>query len=152
MIGTLSNYVPIAFGGTNRVDAAIALTTLDKVGTATPSNGYGQPSSTPAAAAVGLAVKKFGRTTSLTRGTVTGINVIINVGYTAGTATFTGQIMVYGGRKAVIKAGDSGSLLVTDSGERPVGLLFAGDMSGKYAFGNQISEVLGAFGVTIDGK
>jgi hypothetical protein len=33
-----------------------------------------------------------------------------------------------------------------------VGLLFAGDASGTYAIANPINEVLGRFGVTIDGK
>ncbi len=151
VIGTLSNYVAINFGGTNKVDAAIALTDTGKVGTATPPDGYGQPSKTPSAASVGMAVKKYGRTTGLTHGTVTGLNATITVGYSSGSATFTDQIIVQS-RKPVIKAGDSGSLLVTESGEQPVGLLFAGDSTGKYAVANQIANVLNAFGVTIDGK
>jgi hypothetical protein len=33
-----------------------------------------------------------------------------------------------------------------------VGLLFAGNSSGKYAIANPIREVLNSFGVTIDGQ
>ena len=51
-----------------------------------------------------------------------------------------------------LKAGDSGSLLVTDPGRNPVGLLFAGNRSGKLAIANQIEDVLAAFGMTVDGK
>jgi hypothetical protein len=68
-----------------------------------------------------------------------------------GTALFVNQIVVYG-NKPFIKAGDSGSLLVTDPGRNPVGLLFAGTSSGKYAIANQIDDVLTALGVTIDGE
>ena len=50
-----------------------------------------------------------------------------------------------------LKAGDSGSLLVTDPGRNPVGLLFAGNRSGKLAIANPIDRVLGECGVTVDG-
>ena len=98
-----------------------------------------------------MAVQKYGRTTALTRGTVTAINAIINIGYSSGTARFIGQIIVQS-RGPFIKAGDSGSLLVTDPDRDPVGLLFAGDNSGKFAIANNIDAVLNAFNVSIDGE
>ncbi len=152
-IGTLFAFVPIDFSGTpsNVVDAAIALSSTDKLGNATPANGYGKPNSATVQPDIGLAVQKYGRTTSLTKGTVTGINGTIKVSYSAGIATFVNQIVVQS-IKPFIKAGDSGSLLVTDPGKKPVGLLFAGDSSGKYAIANPIDEVLGRFGVSIDGE
>jgi hypothetical protein len=150
VIGTLDYFVPIVFGGNNTVDCALAATTTSDLGTGTPSDGYGTPKSTTVSPAVNMAVQKYGRTTSLTKGTITGINATVNVGYSSGTATFVNQIVVQS-RKAFIRAGDSGSLLVTNPGTNPVGLLFAGNQSGTYAVANRIGDVLTALGVTIDG-
>ncbi len=153
MIGTLTQFVPLDFSssGSNTVDAAIALSSKDLLGNGTPRKGYGIPRSTPGVASVGLAVKKYGRTTLLTKGTVAAINATINVQYDSGTARFVNQIGIESS-KAFMKPGDSGSLLVTKSGSNPVGLLFAGNSTGKFAFANPIEAVLEAFGVTIDGN
>ncbi len=153
-LGNLSTWVPIDFnGGSNTVDAAIALTSTANLGNATPSNGYLTPNSVTVAAFVGQAVQKYGRTSSLTKGTVNGTSATITVNYgVAGTATFVNQIVVTS-RRAFIRAGDSGSLLVTnDANANPVGLLFAGNTPGTYSVANQIDLVLTAFGVTVDGK
>lgn len=154
VFGSLSAFEPIVFStaASNRLDAAIAASTTASLGVATPTNGYGEPSSLTQAATPGLAVQKYGRTTSLTSGTVTAINGIVNVGYSAGTARFVDQVFVEG-QKPVIKSGDSGSLLVTGNpGANPVGLLFAGNSSGKFAIANPIDLVLNRFGVKVDGK
>jgi len=153
VIGTLSDDEPIAFdtSANNTIDAAIALSSSSKLGNATPRDGYGTPSATTVDASVGLAVMKYGRTSGQTKGAIYLIHGTILVGYSSGTARFVDQIGVLGSRGAFIKAGDSGSLLVTSSDQKPVGLLFAGDSSGKYAFANPIGLVLNAFGVSIDG-
>jgi hypothetical protein len=157
-LGTLADFVPIVFSeeAENRVDAAIASTTAGALGTATPPGGYGTPSSIPVPAPDALlipAVQKFGRTTEETHGRLYAINGIVKVGYSSGTARFVDQIFVESRKGPFIKAGDSGSLLVTDdSAANPVGLLFAGSSSGKFAVANQIETVLDAFGVAIDGK
>jgi len=153
-IGTLSAFADIDFSSSanNEVDAAIAATSADNLDKKTPGGSYGEPSSTPVAAAKGLRVQKYGRTTEETHGEISAINGTVNIGYRNGTAQFVHQIFVEG-RKPFIKAGDSGSLLVTDNASaNPVGLLFAGDNSGKFAVANQIDSVLSRFGVTIDGK
>ena len=151
IIGTLADFVPMDFSGAaNAVDAALALSSTSDLGNATPSDGYGTPSSSIAQETLGLAVQKYGRTTGHTRGTITGINATVNVGYSSGTALFVNQIIVEG-NKPVLKSGDSGSLLVTDPGKSPVGLLFAGNRSGKLGIANDIDNVLAAFVVTIDG-
>jgi hypothetical protein len=166
-LGNLSRYMTIQFNNTscdpdtntstcNIVDAAIASTTSSLLGNSTPTNGYGTPNSTPISSGslfVGQAVQKYGRTTSLTKGTVIGINSTVSVSYGAsGNAIFINQILV-GSSRPFIKAGDSGSLLVTDdAGANPIGLLFAGDSSGKYAWANPIDDVLNDLAVTIDGK
>jgi hypothetical protein len=153
VIGTLYDYVTINFGGgNNTVDAAIAASSTGLLGNATPPGGYGTPGSATIAASLNQAVQKYGRTTSLTRGTITGINATVNVSYSTGTATFVNQIVV-SSNKPFIKPGDSGSLLVTDdAAAHPVGLLFAGNANGSFAVANQIGNVLASFGVTIDGK
>jgi hypothetical protein len=153
VIGTLYDFEPIDFnGGNNTVDAAIALSSEDDLGNATPPDGYGTPKSATTGASLYQKVQKYGRTTALTKGQVVGLNATINVGYSNGTARFVNQIWVHSNRGAFIKPGDSGSLLVTDPDREPVGLLFAGDNSGKYAIANPIGDVLDSFGVSIDGE
>ena len=154
VLGTLSAFSPVSFSASasNVVDAAIGATTTADLGNSTPAGGYGTPSSATQDASVGLAVQKFGRTSSLTTGTVTAVNGIVDVSYEAGTARFVNQVIVQSS-KAFLKAGDSGSLLVTNNAAaNPVGLMFAADSSGKYAIANPIGPVLSQLGVTIDGK
>jgi hypothetical protein len=111
------------------------------------------------AASVGLAVKKSGRTTGLTRSTVSGLNATVSVAYenecaggSAFTKTFTGQILVTNKRSAFLAGGDSGSLMVQDVTTNPkaVGLLFAGSTS--LAVANPIGQVLSFFGATMVGQ
>ena len=155
-IGTLFDWVEIEFSTSafNTVDAAIALSSTAVLGNSTPSDGYGTPSSITAHPidCLNKRVQKYGRTTSLTKGSVFAINATINIGYTSGTARFVDQILVDGGGKGgFILPGDSGSLLVLQKGKVPCGLLFAGTSTGRYGIANQIDDVLSAFRVTIDG-
>jgi hypothetical protein len=157
VIGTWFDFEPIDFrddanyANANTIDAAIALSSDANLGNGTPSNGYGIPKSTTVEAYINQKVQKYGRTTSLTKGTVTDVNAIIWITYSSGRALFKDQIIVQSA-KPFIKAGDSGSLLVSNPGKEPVGLLFAGDASGKYAIANRIAPVLTRFGVTVDGE
>lgn len=152
-IGTLFDFEPIVFHprARNTIDAAIALSDTDNLGNATPDGGYGTPSSTIFEGdLLDLGVQKYGRTTKLTKGVITGVNVTVRVGYSRGTARFVKQIMVESGTE-FIGGGDSGSLLVTDDTDcNPVGLLFAGNGSGTMAIANRINLVLQRFGVTVD--
>ena len=148
-IGTLADFEPINFsGGDNHIDAAIASTTTAMVQNVTFS-GY-KPTSTLAEAILGLDVKKEGRTTGVTTGQISEVNVTVNVCY-AGfpvctkLARFVNQFAVSGSFSA---GGDSGSLIVTSSTNNPVGLLFAG--SSNRTIGNRIQAVLSILGVTID--
>ncbi len=90
---------------------------------------------------IGLNVKKFGRTTSLTQGQIQVLDITVNVGYGTKVATFTNQIMA----GYMSAGGDSGSLLV-DSENKAVGLLFAG--SSVATFFNPISNVLAALDIS----
>jgi len=155
-IGNLFAFEPIDFSGVpNLIDAAIASTTTGLLHNATPSDGYGTPKSATAAAYINQKVKKYGRTTGLTKGQVYAINATVNVGYSSGTALFVGQIIITPGSFSA--GGDSGSLVVVDGKGRnkaddrkPVGLLFAG--SATMTVANPIDDVLAHFGVTIDGE
>ena len=74
-------------------------------------------------AELGMGVRKSGRTTGLTTGTVQLLDASVQVGYGGGrTALFTNQILTTN----MSKGGDSGSLLVDGEGNKAVGLLFAG--------------------------
>jgi len=148
-IGTLANYVPLNFSrtATNVVDAAAAAVTTQTVGSATPVNGYGSPSSSILTAALNMAVEKYGRTTVLTHGTVTGLDASVKIRYGKGnTATFVHQFIITGTNGSAFNgSGDSGALIVTDnSTHNPVGLLFAGSTSTTIA--NPIGDVLTQLG------
>ncbi len=154
-LGTLAAFEPIRFCSLvcpeNRIDAAIALTTTEDVGNATPDGGYGTPRSRTAEAELGMTVQKYGRTTGQTAGRVTGIHATIDVGYRGSNARFVDQIVVSDG--SFSNPGDSGSLIVTKGtllgDRRPVALLFAG--SNVNTIANPIDFVLERFGVTVDG-
>ena len=164
-IGTLNDFVPIVFSrrARNKVDAAIALIDVvdgtpptPAVDNSTPEGSYGTPKNDTVIATIGLQVQKHGRTTGRTYGEVELINATVTVNYgSEGVARFVGQIVITDGTFSA--GGDSGSLIVTYSSDDPtdpdnnipVGLLFAG--SSTHTIANPIDDVLGAFGVTIDG-
>ena len=167
-IATLSDFQPINFAnGNNTMDAAIAISGVDVLDNATPSDdGYGMPSSTiygdadgdglidDRNALLGLNVQKYGRTTRLTHGQITGVNATVTVCYAVSgftctrSARFVDQLII--SPAGFSNGGDSGSLIVTDDGHlSPVGLLFAG--SSTVTIANRIDLVLLRFGVVIDG-
>jgi len=119
----------------------------------------GTISATIVNASLNQLVKKSGRTTGLTRSTVSGLNATVSVTYdnecaggTAFTKTFTGQIMIANSGNKFIAGGDSGSLMVEDVtiNPRAVGLLFAG--SSTLAVANPIADVLKYFSATMVSK
>jgi hypothetical protein len=74
----------------------------------------------------GMAVRKTGRTTGHTTGTINSVDTTVNVSYGAGrTARFEGQYVA----GAMSQGGDSGSLVVEAAANNAVGLLFAGSTS-----------------------
>jgi hypothetical protein len=150
VIARLSQFVAIRFGGPiNRVDCAIAQTSPSLVMSRSISAAMNPINPNPVPASLNLVVKKAGRTTQFTRGRVTGLNATVNVGYgTSGTAVYQGQIIIQSLTTAPFSAGgDSGSLICTNVGNRPVGLLFAG--SATHTIANPIREVLAALNVSI---
>ena len=166
-IATLFAFKPIDFSGAaNSFDAAIARSTTADLGFATPSDdGYGAPSAQIFDDAngdglfdnindlLGLPVQKYGRTTKLTHGQITGINGTVTVCYEVlyifciKSATYNNQLII--DAAGFSGGGDSGSLIVTDDGQfHAVGLLFAG--SSTQTIVNRIDFVLSYFGVAID--
>jgi hypothetical protein len=157
IVAKLTKFVKLNFsGGNNTVDAAIAKVVAGQVNTSGSILQIGTVSSATTTPAVGMAVEKSGRTTGLTSGKISSVNVSVTVsGYGAcglGTevAKFTKQFAV--NSSTFSASGDSGSLIVKKpaSGAKPnpVGLLFAGGTG--VTFANGIKNVLSALAVTMD--
>ena len=137
----------------NVMDVTMVSTTVANLSNSTPIDGYGIPSSTAIDPAVGLGVQKYGRTTGLTKGKISAINVTMGINYGYGTARFVGQIAVEPANKngTFVDGGDSGSLVVSnDANANPVGIVFA--KSGSITYVNPIKPILARFNVTVDGK
>lgn len=93
---------------------------------------------------LGMAVRKSGRSTGLTTGTITVLNASVNVSYLDDkTARFEDQILT----TPMSQGGDSGSLLVDGNELKAVGLLFAG--SSQVTIHNPIQAVLNALAVDL---
>jgi len=155
-VSSLSTLYPP--NSTPNVDCSIAQVRSGMVATNGSILEIGTLSASTVAASVGQAVKKSGRTSGLTRGTIGALNATVTVGYedecggTAFNKTFTGQIIVSQRRSSFLASGDSGSLMVEDVATNPraVGLLFAG--SSTSAVANPIGAVLSHLGATMVGQ
>lgn len=157
IVAHLSKFAVISFTQSNTVDAALARIVAGEVNLQGKILDIGQPGH-PTEPAVGMLVKKSGRTTGLTFGKVIALNVTVFVkmprfcGDNTGTrAKFVDQFVVQSTTtRHFIDAGDSGSLIVRRNLTCPpaVGLVFAGDNSGN-ATANRISNVLSIFHVSV---
>jgi hypothetical protein len=151
-IAILEKFIPINFaGGINVVDCANGWAWPDRVRRELIylSGGvqrFFRIGSNPIEPALGMLVGKTGRTTQLTQGRVTAVNVTVNVNYGGGrVAHFRDQFAVRAGSGNFSAGGDSGSVIWQwAAGLRPCGLLFAG--GGGTTFGNRITRVLVALG------
>jgi hypothetical protein len=95
-------------------------------------------------AQLGMKVRKSGRTTGLTTGTVMVMGVTFRIGYGPGKmARFENQVMT----TAMSKPGDSGSLVVADDSLQAVGLLFGG--SEQATIFSPIQAVMDALDITL---
>jgi hypothetical protein len=155
-VSSLSTLYPP--GSTPNVDCAIAQVRAGMVSTNGAILEVGTISASTVAASVNQAVKKSGRTTGLTRSSISGLNATVSVGYetecagTSFTKTFTGQILVTNRGSRFLNSGDSGSLMVEDvtTNPRAVGLLYAG--SSSIAVANPIGDVLSHLGASMVGQ
>jgi hypothetical protein len=122
--GVVFRYVPISFtpGTTNLVDAAVAITSTSL--TSSSILGLGQPNPALGTAVVGMPVTKSGRTTGVTTSTVLSVNSTIDINYgSCGVARFVNQVITGSG---LGDSGDSGSVVLQQGTNIPVGLYFAG--------------------------
>ena len=174
-VGSLTGWLPLSSSQTN-ADAAIAQAasnTVDATGSilelgarqadgtlvAAPpgissSGGKGE------AAGLQMRVAKSGRTTGLTCGGISAIEVDVAVDYYRDcaetrpylTKTFTNQLAMSGNRFS--DAGDSGALVMDAANAEPVGLFFAGgtDASGVgQGVANPVGDVLSELSTQVGG-
>ncbi|MBI5475532.1 MAG: hypothetical protein HY964_02200 [Ignavibacteriales bacterium] len=143
----------------SNVDAAIAQVIPGMVMTNGAILEVGTISATTVNAFIGQLVKKSGRTTGLTRSSISALNTTVSITYdnecaggTAFTKTFTGQLTAKNKASKFLNSGDSGSLMVEDitTNPRAIGLLFAG--GSQTAIANPIGQVLTYFGATMVGQ
>ena len=87
-----------------------------------------------------MRVRKLGASTLTTHGTIADVSVDLDVDYDFGTFRFVNQILVEGVKEEFANAGDSGSIIVDEQSQQPVGMIFAA--SGKYAIACPLSKVL----------
>jgi hypothetical protein len=152
-VGTLAGFVPLQRGRDQLVDAAIARLDAPDVDLAYPVGPI-----TQIAEADGTEqVAKVGRTTGLTQGHVTAIeldDVVVGYGEELGELRFDNQIEVQSnGPEPFSRGGDSGSLVYRTDGVA-IGLLFAGSESGGdngtgLTYLNPIGAVLDALGAEL---
>jgi len=151
-VGTLAARSELVPGQTATVDAAIALLDDPEVDAVYPVGRI----TTTAVAVGGEIVGKIGRTTAVTTGRVSAIEVdgvVVGYGRQLGELSFDDQIEVEGlGTEPFSRGGDSGSLVYREDGVA-IGLLFAGSETGGdngtgLTYLNPIDAVLDAFGAT----
>jgi hypothetical protein len=153
-VGTLNRFIPIVLDDftLNYIDAAFVQSTDAQV--SNNIQGIGPQNNTVATAYLGQAVCKSGRTSGLTCGTVTGINLTIRVNYSdvgnCGIAIFNNQVMYSPTPPYTVmsQSGDSGSPVMEANTNAAVALNFAGDTSGD-GFGNPIGAVLSELQVSL---
>ncbi|MBO3102442.1 hypothetical protein [Cellulomonas fengjieae] len=152
-VGTLAARVDLEAERDATVDCAIALLDDQEVDPRYPVGRI----TTTAVALGGEEVAKIGRTTSVTRGRVTAIeldDVVVGYGEELGEIRFDNQIEVEStGSGPFSRGGDSGALVYREDGVA-LGLLFAGSESGGdngtgLTYINPIDAVLDALGVTL---
>ena len=106
-----------------------------------------------ATAALDMAVRKRGRTTGLTYGTVDTVDLTVKIDYGdgLGIVTLTDQIGIEVDPTKSAQFGDNGDSgsVVVDDGRKVVGLYFAGNEDGTYGVANPIQAVLEALKVSI---
>jgi len=159
-VASLLRWPRLSTRGTNRVDAALGL--LDREQAILGNHWYGLGALHGALSVDDLLrdarapVAKLGRTTGLTRGRVTAVELDqVYVEYDRGDLRFDDQIEIEGsGDRAFSDGGDSGSL-VLGRGGLAVGLLFAGSETGGrndrgLTFVNPIESVLSKLGARFD--
>jgi hypothetical protein len=152
VIGTLAVTAPLSTDRHNVVDGALAVLAA---GVEVDLEGFdGALTGVADAPDPREQVRKIGRTTGITDGQVTAVEVdSVPIGYDIGTLIFDDQIEIEGITGAFSAGGDSGSLIY-DGRHQGVGLLFAGSDTGGstghgLTYANPLPAVLEALGATL---
>lgn len=159
LVGVLDRFVPMSFVRANVVDCAVAalLPELEFwVGWTEAIPGRVRGLKPVTFDDLGRPVAKAGRTTGVTRGTITQVNIDrlqVDMGDTTERiALFSDQVEIEGSGRLFSDGGDSGSLIVDDAGYARA-LLFAGggeEGTGRdLTFANLLDVVLQKLGVTL---
>jgi hypothetical protein len=154
-VGHLAAFVPLEAGRPALADAAVARLDDAEVD---PTYPVGTVSRTDDALGGAEPVEKIGRTTGITQGRVTAIeldDVVVGYGEELGDLRFDDQIEIEGtGTGPFSRGGDSGSLVYRADDGVAVGLLFAGSETGGengtgLTYLNPIGTVLDALGAVL---
>lgn len=99
----------------------------------------------------GMKVKKWGRTTGLTRGIIESRQLRMSLPYHSSNfkalCWFTDVWFIESTPKSSFAlGGDSGSLVVTDDGAKAVGVIFAATTDGSYGIMIPIKDAMALFG------
>ena len=139
VIANLSYFVPLVFGGLSPANAAIAAVAPGVTVDPRILRGSGAMEALVAPVLqpmTGLTVRKSGRTTGDTQGSVRSIGLTVKINFAqAGVATVSNLFSVEGTSAAPVFAapGDSGALVATASANQPVGMVVATGTSGTPA-------------------
>lgn len=136
-IAILYDFIPIQWTGVNKVDVAIAQPVdISNVYMSIMELGgiTGVVREDPGA----IGVKKVGRTTGYTTGSLIDWDATINVEYDNGVALFTDVFLATGSN--IAKPGDSGSPVLDDRG-RFMGLVFAGNDDASLLVGCKTTNI-----------
>lgn len=153
-IGSLASFVPLRPGEPATVDAALADLADVEFDAVYPVGAL----TGVVDADGGEQVEKSGRTTGITQGLVTAIEldgVLVNFGPGLGVLSFDNQVEVESaGNSPFSLGGDSGSLVYRPESREALGLLFAGsDQGGSNGLGltylNPVTSVLQALGAEL---
>ncbi|HEX3044312.1 MAG TPA: hypothetical protein VHY08_06120, partial [Bacillota bacterium] len=133
-----------------QADAAISTITNRSISGEILGIGEIKGSSLPV---IGKKVRKHGRTTNLTFGSIDGIHATVTLDYGEGIGrvTLRNQISIIPDKRkntAFSKSGDSGSVIV-DENNNVVGLLFAGAGNNSRTYANIFSEVEQALNISL---
>jgi hypothetical protein len=149
LIGTLERFIPLPDLGSSDVDAAFVVSDNDLVSSVI--FGIGAPGSTirePDETLLRETVRKSGRTTGVTEGTVEAVNASIRFfDYGCGLVNLTNQILV-SRVDSFAASGDSGAPVVTLANE-PVGMVVGRNPSGTDVLVESIGAALDALSVDL---
>jgi hypothetical protein len=159
LIGVLDRFVPISFRRSNLVDCAVAEIFEDMeffAGWTEALPGVVTGTARVGVDDLGRPVSKAGRTTGVTRGRITQVEVDrlrVDMGEPGRPelAQFSDQFEVQGEDGRFSDGGDSGSLIVDGRG-KALGLLFAGgesDDGEDLTFANRIDRVVSKLGISL---